>query len=53
MKSCVLKGISCAGKSVNEVNDELLKQVDYEGLTITVSDGKSYAVLANEIGCSV
>ncbi|MDE6202350.1 MAG: hypothetical protein K2G19_02605, partial [Lachnospiraceae bacterium] len=36
-----INGIYCTGKSVNEVNDELLKQYDYAGLTITDSDGKS------------
>lgn len=44
-----INGIYCTGKSVNEINDELLKQFDYEGLTITDSDGKSYAVLSKEV----
>lgn len=44
-----INGVYCTGKSVNEVNDELLKQFDYEGLTITDSDGKSYTVLADEV----
>ena len=45
-----INGVYCTGKSVNEVNDELLKQFDYEGLTITDSDGKSYAILSEEVG---
>lgn len=45
-----INGVYCTGKSVNEVNEELLKQFDYEGLTITDSDGKSYAVLSEEVG---
>lgn len=44
-----INGVYCTGKSVNEVNDELLKQFDYEGLTITDSDGKSYTILADEV----
>ena len=44
-----INGISCTGKSVNEVNDELLEQIDYEGLTITDSDGRSYTILAKEV----
>ncbi len=44
-----INGIYCTGKSVNEINDELLKQFDYEGLTIIASDGKSYAVLSKEV----
>lgn len=44
-----INGVYCTGKSVNEVNDELLKQFDYEGLTITDSDGRSYAILSEEV----
>lgn len=47
-----INGVYCTGKSVNEVNDELLKQFDYEGLTITDGDGKSYTVLAKEVELS-
>ena len=39
-----INGIYCTGKSVNEVNEELLKQCYYTGLTIIASDGKSYNV---------
>ena len=34
-----INGIYCTGKSVNEVNEELLKQCYYTGLTIIASDG--------------
>lgn len=44
-----INGIYCTGKSVNEVNDELLKQYDYAGLTITDSDGKSYTIPAEAV----
>lgn len=48
-----INGIYCAGKSVNEVNEELLKQYEYTGLTIFDSDGKSYTVLAEEVNLTV
>lgn len=44
-----INGVYCTGKSVNEVNDELLKQFDYEGLTIIDGDGKSYTILARDV----
>ncbi|MBD5547383.1 MAG: L,D-transpeptidase family protein [Lachnospiraceae bacterium] len=44
-----INGVYCAGKSVNEVNEELLKQCDYAGLTIIDSDGKSYTISSEEI----
>lgn len=44
-----INGIYCTGKSVNEVNEELLKQYDYAGLTITDSDGKSYTIPAGAV----
>lgn len=44
-----INGVYCAGKSVNEVNEELLKQCDYAGLTIIDSDGKSYTILSGEV----
>ena len=48
-----INGIYCTGKSVNEVNDELLKQYDYAGLTITDSDGKSYTIPAETVNLTV
>ena len=36
-----INGVYCTGKSVNEVNEELLRKCNYEGLTIIDSDGKS------------
>lgn len=44
-----INGIYCTGKSIHEVNDALLEQCHYEGLTITDSDGKSYHILPNEV----
>lgn len=43
-----INGIYCTGKGIDEVNDELLKQCDYAGLTILDSDGKSYVVSTEE-----
>ncbi|MCM1134959.1 MAG: L,D-transpeptidase/peptidoglycan binding protein [Clostridium sp.] len=45
-----INGIYCTGKNIDEVNEELLKQYDYEGLTIIDSDGKSYVVSAEDTG---
>lgn len=47
-----INGIYCTGKSINEVNDELLKQCYYTGLTIIASDGKSYTVPADQVNLS-
>ena len=48
-----INGVYCTGKSINEVNDELLKQWNYEGLTITDSDGESYTILSEEVNLNV
>ena len=48
-----INGIYCAGKIINEVNEELLKQCEYTGLTITDCDGKSYAVSVVEVNFTV
>jgi len=47
-----INGIYCTGKSVNEVNEELLKQCYYTGLTIIASDGKSYHISSEEVDLS-
>lgn len=47
-----INGIYCTGKDVDEVNDELLKQCDYAGLTIIDSDGKSYVISAKDVNLS-
>lgn len=44
-----INGVYCTGKSLNEVNEELIKQCHYEGLTVTGSDGKSYTVLPEDV----
>lgn len=45
-----INGVYCTGKSLNEVNEELLKNCHYEGLTITDSSGKSYTIHAEDVG---
>ncbi len=47
-----INGIYCTGKNVNEVNEELLGQCAYSGLTITDGDGKSYAILPGDVALS-
>lgn len=44
-----INGVYCTGKSINEVNEELLKKCSYEGLTITAGDGKSCTILPEEV----
>ena len=44
-----INGIYCTGKGIEEVNEELLKQCDYAGLTIIDSDGKSYVVSTEDV----
>lgn len=48
-----INGIYCTGKSINEVNEELLHTNNYEGLTITDCDGKSYAIYSEDIDLTV
>lgn len=47
-----INGIYCTGRSINEINEELLKECDYEGLTILM-DGESYTIPAEEVGFTV
>lgn len=44
-----INGVYCTGKTVEEVNAELKAESLYEGLTITTGDGKSYAVLPEDV----
>lgn len=44
-----VNGIYCTGKSVNQINEELLSEMDYQGLTITAGDSKSYVILPEDI----
>ncbi len=45
-----INGIYCTGKSVEEVNRELLQSCSYDGITVYDGQGGSYPVTAEEIG---
>lgn len=45
-----INGIYCTGKSVEEVNAELLKNCSYDGLTVWDDQGYSYRIEAKDIG---
>lgn len=47
-----INGIYCTGKTVEEVNKELLKNCSYGGLTVYDAKGYSYEILPEEIGFS-
>lgn len=44
-----INGVYCTGKSIREVNEELVKDFTYEGVTIYDKDGNSYTISAEEI----
>ena len=44
-----INGIYCTGKSVEEVNHELLQNYDYEGLTVYDKQGHAYEITDEEI----
>ena len=45
-----INGVYCTGKTVEEVNEELLKACVYDGLTIYDAKGESFFVKAEDIG---
>ncbi len=45
-----INGVYCTGKTVEEVNEELLKSCAYEGLTIYDAKGESFLIEAEDIG---
>lgn len=45
-----INGIYCTGKSVEEVNQELLRSCSYDGITVYDGQGGSYLITAEEIG---
>lgn len=47
-----INGVYCTGKSINEVNRELLTECNYEGLTIIADNGKSYTIFPEEVDLS-
>lgn len=45
-----INGVYCTGKSIGDVNSELVKDFSYEGLTILDKDGNTYEIAADKIG---
>ena len=46
-----INGVYCTGKTIEEVNNELLRNIgNYQGLTVTDISGKSYTVSAEDVG---
>ncbi|MDE6737614.1 MAG: L,D-transpeptidase/peptidoglycan binding protein [Lachnospiraceae bacterium] len=45
-----INGVYCTGRSIQDVNDELVPGFAYEGLTVYDVDGNSYFISAEEIG---
>lgn len=44
-----INGIYCTGKSIQEVNDELVKDFTYDGVTVADKDGGLYEITAEDI----
>lgn len=47
-----INGVYCTGKTVDEVNEELLQSCTYDGLEISDKEGDSYWLEADRIGYS-
>ena len=45
-----INDVYCTGKSIEEVNEELVKDFTYDGVTIVDKDGNTYVISAEEIG---
>lgn len=45
-----INGVYCTGRSIQDVNDELVPGFTYEGLTVYDIEGNSYFISAEEIG---
>lgn len=44
-----INGIYCTGRSIQEVNDDLVKEFTYDGVTVEDKDGNQYVISAEEI----
>lgn len=44
-----INGIYCTGRSIQEVNDDLVKDFTYGGVTLEDKDGNTYVISAEEI----
>ncbi len=45
-----INNVYCTGKSIEEVNEELVKDFTYEGITVLDKDGNAYVIDAEKIG---
>lgn len=45
-----INGVYCTGKSINDVNHELVKDFSYEGITIHDREDNTYRISAEDIG---
>lgn len=45
-----INDVYCTGRSIQEVNDDLVKNFTYEGITIYDKDGNSYVISSEDIG---
>lgn len=45
-----INGVYCTGRSIQEVNEDLVRGFTYDGVTIYDNDGNSYMITAEEIG---
>lgn len=44
-----INGIYCTGRSIQEVNDDLVKDFTYDGVTVVDKNGERYVISAEEI----
>lgn len=44
-----INGVYCTGRSISDVNNELVKSFSYEGITVYDRDGGSYQIAAEDI----
>lgn len=45
-----INNVYCTGRSIEEVNEDLVQDFSYDGLTVFDKDGNSYRIAAEEIG---
>lgn len=45
-----INDVYCTGKSIEEVNEELVKDFTYEGIEVSDKDGNTYMISAEQIG---
>lgn len=48
-----INGVYCTGKSINEINEELLAEKEYGGLTVLKKDGESFRIETQDVSLTV